>query len=65
MPRAGIGGRAFDFLREDILHVNTYFQRGGVAVLTGKELFDFIVDPTITDATLDESVSRMMEHAST
>ena len=36
--------RAFDFLREDCRHANDYFRRQGVATLTNKELFDFVVD---------------------
>ncbi|XP_024530272.1 serine/threonine-protein kinase RIO1 [Selaginella moellendorffii] len=41
--------RALDFLRQDCVHVNDFFKKGGVAVMTVRELFDFIVDPSIND----------------
>ncbi|KAK6924658.1 hypothetical protein RJ641_008984 [Dillenia turbinata] len=50
---------ALDFLREDCLHVSDFFKKHGVAVMTIRELFDFIVDPTITD----DSVDRYLEEA--
>lgn len=56
--------RALDFLRADCSHCNDFFRRNGVAVLTNKELFDFAVDPTITDANIDEVLERMKERAS-
>ncbi|KAL4859577.1 Serine/threonine-protein kinase RIO1 [Chlorella vulgaris] len=56
--------RAFDFLREDCLHVNDYFRRGGVATLTVRELFEFVVDPALTDQGLDAELDRLMEMAS-
>ena len=34
-----------------------------MAVLTVRELFEFVVDPTITDDTLDASLDRLMEVA--
>ncbi|KAB2633154.1 serine/threonine-protein kinase RIO1-like [Pyrus ussuriensis x Pyrus communis] len=40
---------ALDFLREDCVHVSDFFKKHGVAVMTIRELFDFIVDPTIAD----------------
>ena len=55
--------RAFDFLREDCLHVNDYFRRQGVATLTTKELFDFAVDPAVTEDGLDEALDALMEAA--
>ncbi|GAB2240937.1 hypothetical protein Droror1_Dr00021455 [Drosera rotundifolia] len=39
---------ALDFLREDCLHVSDFFKKNGVGVMTIRELFDFVVDPTIT-----------------
>ena len=57
--------RAFDFLREDCLHVNDYFRRQGVATLTTKELFDFTVDPAITEDGLDAAMDALMEAAAT
>jgi RIO kinase 1 len=52
--------RAFDFLREDCTHVNDYFRRQGVATLTAKELFDFAVDPGITEDSIDAAVDALM-----
>ncbi|KAG6394992.1 hypothetical protein SASPL_145583 [Salvia splendens] len=44
---------ALDFLREDCIHVSDFFKKHGVAVMTIRELFDFIVDPTIDDDSID------------
>ena len=57
--------RAFDFLREDCKHANDYFRRQSVATLTNKELFDFVVNPAITDDTLDAALDDLMEKAAT
>ncbi|KAL2610114.1 hypothetical protein R1flu_028687 [Riccia fluitans] len=53
--------RALDFLREDCLHVTDFFRKSGVAVMTVRELFDFVVDPTITPDLVDEYLEKMME----
>jgi RIO kinase 1 len=56
--------RAFDFLREDCLHVNDYFRRQGIATLTTKELFDFAVDPGVEDGEgLDAALDALMAAA--
>jgi len=56
--------RAFDFLREDCLHVNDYFRRQGIATLTTKELFDFAVDPVVSDGEgLDSALDALMAAA--
>jgi RIO kinase 1 len=55
--------RAFDFLREDCKHSNDYFRRQGVATLTNKELFDFVVNPALTDENLDAELNALMETA--
>ncbi len=57
--------RAFDFLREDCKHANDYFRRQSIATLTNKELFDFVVNPAITDDTLDSCLHSLMENAAT
>ncbi|KAB1217457.1 Serine/threonine-protein kinase RIO1 [Morella rubra] len=44
---------ALDFLREDCLHVSDFFKKNGVAVMTIRELFDFIVDSSIADEAVD------------
>ncbi|KAI7733512.1 hypothetical protein M8C21_030687 [Ambrosia artemisiifolia] len=50
---------AFNFLKEDCVHVSNFFKKNGVAVMTIRELFDFIVDPSIGD----ESVDNYLEEA--
>ena len=47
----------------DCLHVNDYFRRQGVATLTVRELFDFVVDPGITEDNLDAALDNLMEMA--
>ncbi|KAB1208572.1 Serine/threonine-protein kinase RIO1 [Morella rubra] len=44
---------ALDFLREDCLHVSNFFKKNGIAVMTIRELFDFIVDSSIADEAVD------------
>lgn len=44
---------ALDFLREDCVHVSDFFKKHGVAVMTIRELFDFIVDPSIDEDSVD------------
>ncbi|KAG2497105.1 hypothetical protein HYH03_004696 [Edaphochlamys debaryana] len=55
--------RALDFLREDCKHVNDYFRRSGVATLTVRETFDFVVDPAINDDNVEEALERLSERA--
>ncbi|XP_026429806.1 serine/threonine-protein kinase rio1-like [Papaver somniferum] len=45
------------FLRLDCKHVSDFFRKNGVKVLSARELFDFIVDSSITD----ESVHSYLE----
>ncbi|XP_021844770.1 uncharacterized protein [Spinacia oleracea] len=52
---------ALDFLREDCLHVSDFFRKSGVAVMNIRELFDFIVDPTITDEAVDTYLEVVQE----
>ena len=40
---------ALEFLRKDIHNITEFFRKRGVNVLTVKELFDFVVDPTIDE----------------
>jgi len=56
---------ALEFLRKDCVNVNGFFcRRHGVAVMTGKELFDFVTDLSITDDNIDEYLSAAMKLAS-
>lgn len=50
---------ALDFLREDISHVNAFFRRSGVATLTMRELFDFVVDPSINDSNINAALDQL------
>ncbi|KAJ4902965.1 Serine/threonine-protein kinase Rio1 [Raphanus sativus] len=50
---------ALNFLREDCDHVSDFFKKHGVAVMTIRELFDFIVDPTISDENVDSYLEEV------
>ncbi|GFZ11939.1 pentatricopeptide repeat (PPR-like) superfamily protein [Actinidia rufa] len=50
-----------DFLREDCVHVSDFFKKHGVAVMTIRELFDFIVDPSITDESMDSYLEEVQQ----
>ncbi|KAG9445978.1 hypothetical protein H6P81_012106 [Aristolochia fimbriata] len=52
---------ALDFLREDCLHVSDFFKKHGVAVMAVRELFDFIVDPSITDESVDSYLEKVQQ----
>lgn len=53
--------RALDFLREDCLHVSDFFKKNGVAVMAVRELFDFVVDPSIMDEDIDDYLEKMQK----
>jgi len=55
--------KALDFLREDSRHINDFFRRAGVAVLTGRELFDYVVDATITPENEEEALAALQQVA--
>jgi RIO kinase 1 len=55
--------KALDFLREDCAHVNDFFRRGGVAVLTNRELFDYTVDPNINDSNEAAVLEELQQRA--
>lgn len=52
---------ALDFLREDCIHVSDFFRKHGVAVMMIRELFDFIVDPSITDESVDSYLEKAQQ----
>ncbi|CAA0840800.1 Serine/threonine-protein kinase Rio1 [Striga hermonthica] len=52
---------ALDFLREDCIHISDFFKKHGVAVMTIRELFDFIVDPTIQDDLVDSYLEEVQQ----
>ncbi|MED6107184.1 hypothetical protein PIB30_011754 [Stylosanthes scabra] len=55
---------ALDFLREDCIHISDFFKKHGVAVMTIRELFDFIVDPTIADDAVEGYLEEMQQKIS-
>ncbi|XP_040405932.1 serine/threonine-protein kinase RIO1 isoform X1 [Cygnus olor] len=55
---------ALEFLRKDCANVNGFFRKHNVAVMTVRELFEFITDPSITSENLDDYLSKAMEIAS-
>ncbi|CAL1389115.1 unnamed protein product [Linum trigynum] len=54
--------RALDFLREDCVHVSDFFKKHGVAVMNIRELFDFIVDPTIADDSVESYLEQVQQN---
>ncbi|XP_070775065.1 serine/threonine-protein kinase RIO1 isoform X3 [Enoplosus armatus] len=51
---------ALEFLRKDCSNVNEFFVKHGVAVMTVRELFDFITDPSITCHNIDQYLEKVM-----
>ena len=45
---------ALEFLRKDLTNINEFFRKKKINVLTVKELFDFVVDPTIEQGRSEE-----------
>lgn len=50
---------ALEFLRRDCANVNDYFSKKEVAILTTRELFDFITDPNINAQNMDEYLDTL------
>jgi len=44
---------ALEFLRKDCTNINFFFRKNGVSTMTLKELFDFVVDPTINQENIE------------
>ncbi|XP_063075155.1 serine/threonine-protein kinase RIO1 [Engraulis encrasicolus] len=55
---------ALEFLRKDCSNVNDYFQKHDVAVMTVRELFEFITDPSITNDNMNQYLEKAMEISS-
>ncbi|XP_040911713.1 serine/threonine-protein kinase RIO1 isoform X2 [Toxotes jaculatrix] len=51
---------ALEFLRKDCSNVNEFFVKHSVAVMTVRELFDFITDPSITCHNIDQYLEKAM-----
>lgn len=55
---------ALEFLRRDAAHINLYFYKNGVLTMSNRELFDFIIDPTLKDESVDEYLEKAQERVS-
>lgn len=55
---------ALEFLRKDCTNVNDFFQKRNVAVMTVRELFEFITDPSITSDNINQYLDKAMEISS-
>ncbi|CAM6008899.1 unnamed protein product [Sphagnum balticum] len=53
--------RALDFLREDCLHVTDFFRKNNVAAMSVRELFDFVVEPSLAEDQVDEYLEKVQE----
>ncbi|KAM3836153.1 serine/threonine-protein kinase RIO1-like, partial [Diretmus argenteus] len=51
---------ALEFLRNDCNNVNDFFMKRGVAVMTVRELFDFITDPSVTSHNINLYLEKAM-----
>ncbi|KAM3604043.1 uncharacterized protein V6R79_005645 [Siganus canaliculatus] len=51
---------ALEFLRKDCSNINEFFVKRGVAVMTVRELFDFITDPSITCHNIEPYLDKVM-----
>lgn len=52
---------ALEFLQRDCDNITDFFRKHGVAVMTVKELFDFVIDPTIADEDVDDFLEKAQE----
>ncbi|XP_053739262.1 serine/threonine-protein kinase RIO1 isoform X1 [Synchiropus splendidus] len=55
---------ALEFLRKDCSNVNDFFAKRGVAVMTVRELFDFITDSSITQQNQDQYLEKVLNFQS-
>ncbi|XP_057189202.1 serine/threonine-protein kinase RIO1 [Triplophysa rosa] len=55
---------ALEFLRKDCSNVNDFFQKHNVAVMTVRELFEYVTDPSITNDNINEYIDKAMEISS-
>lgn len=52
---------ALEFLRKDCTNITEFFKKNEVGVMTVKELFDFITDPTVTEENMDKYLDAISE----
>jgi len=51
---------AMEFLRKDLTNVTEFFRKQNVPTMTIRELFEFVTDDTITEATIDTYLDAAM-----
>jgi RIO kinase 1 len=56
--------QALEFLRKDCTNITEFFRKKDVHVMTTKELFDFVTDPTITSSNIDQYIYEAQQRAS-
>ncbi|KAJ7337230.1 Serine/threonine-protein kinase RIO1 [Desmophyllum pertusum] len=49
---------ALEFLRKDCTNVTDFFKKNGVCVMTVRELFNFVTDPSISDDNVDDYLEK-------
>ncbi|XP_068739884.1 serine/threonine-protein kinase RIO1-like [Montipora capricornis] len=49
---------ALEFLRKDCTNVTEFFKKNGVCVMNVRELFDFVTDPNINDANVEDYLEK-------
>lgn len=54
---------ALEFLRKDCTNINEFFKKKNVSVMTIKEFFDFVTDPTVKENNMDEYLQIAMDKA--
>ncbi|PWZ39093.1 Serine/threonine-protein kinase RIO1 [Zea mays] len=52
---------ALDFLKEDCLHVSDFFKKRGVPVMTVTDLFNFVIDQSISDEGVDDYLEKAQQ----
>lgn len=55
---------ALEFLRKDCMNVNQFFMKKNVSVLSTKELFEFITDPSIDGKNVGDCIQALLRKAS-
>lgn len=52
---------ALEFLQRDCDHITDFFKKHGVAVMTVKELLDFVIDPLLADEDIDDYLEKAQQ----
>ncbi|KAF4525924.1 hypothetical protein B566_EDAN014687 [Ephemera danica] len=54
---------ALEFLRKDCTNITDYFRRRGVATMSVRTLFEFVVDPSVTKENVQECLDALAKQA--